>query len=231
MPLDVNRLPKIALFEGLSAEQLTFLAQHAHERAVKSGVTIVSGGEQGESFYVILRGTVRVYASLPNGGQVFLALLASGDTVGEMSLIDNAGRSADVVTQEPTTLLTINRAAFNRLMESGAFPRNLMRVLARRLRLANIHIQAHCKLDVFGMVAFQLVEFSDLYGETLPNKDILIPMRLTQQDIAELVGAGRERVNQVMVAYRSAGYLSVDSRYRITIHNLAALQKRVQQSG
>ena len=231
MTLDSNRLPKITLFEGLTPEQLAFVAEHSRERTCRSGVTILSEGEPGESFYVILKGTVRVYASLPNGGQVFLALLAAGDTVGEMSLIDSAGRSADVVSQEATTLLTINRTAFDYLMNTGAFPRNLMRILARRLRLANIHIQAHCKLDVFGMVAFQLIEFSELYGETLPNKDILIPVRLTQQDIADLVGAGRERVNQVMVAYRSNGYLSVDSRYRITIHNLAALQKRVQQSG
>ncbi len=231
MALDPHRLPKIALFEGLTPEQLAVIAEHARERTYRSGVTILSQEEPGETFYVIQHGTVRISTSLPDGQQVFLALLATGDTVGEISLIDSGGRSADVVTQEPTTMICIDRVAFDHLMLAGsAFPRNMMRILARRLRLANVRIQAHCTLDVYGLVAFQIVEFAELYGETQPNGDILIPIRLTQQDIADLVGASRERVNQVMVAYRTKGYISVDSRYRLTVHKKKELEVRVQQS-
>ena len=232
MPLDPHRLPKIALFDGLTPEQLAFLAEHARERSYRSGVTIVSQEEPGETFYVIQQGTVRISTSMPDGQQVFLALLAAGDTVGEMSLIDTGVRSADVVTQEPTTLIAINRIAFDYLMSTGsAFPRNLMRILARRLRLANVRIQAKCTLDVFGMVAFQIVEFAALYGEKQSDNAVLVPIRLTQQDIADLVGASRERVNQVMVAYRTKKYISIDSHYRITIHDLDALKRKVQESG
>lgn len=231
MALDPNRLPKIALFDGLTPAQLVFLAERSRERTFRSGVTILSQEEPGETFYVIQHGTVRISTSMPDGQQVFLALLAAGDTVGEMSLIDAGGRSADVVTQEPTTLIAINLSAFNHLMTVGScFPLNLMRILARRLRLANVRIQAKCTLDVFGMVAFQILEFAELYGEKQPDNSILIPLRLTQQDIAELIGNSRERVNKIMVIYRNSGYISIDRGYHITVHDAEALKKRVQQN-
>ncbi len=103
-------------------------------------------------------------------------------------------------------------------------------ILARRLRLANVRIQAHCTLDVYGLVAFQIVEFCELYGEPQPDGNILIPIRLTQQDIADLVGAARESVNKVMVAYRAKNLISVDSRYRLTVLNKKGLEDKVLQS-
>jgi CRP/FNR family cyclic AMP-dependent transcriptional regulator len=230
MPIDVAKLPKIAIFDGLTPGQLAVIAERARERQYRAGAAILHQDDPGETFYVILRGTVKISTTLPDGNEVFLALLATGDTVGEMSLIDSAGRSADVITQEDTTLLSIDRSVFDELAGSGAtFTRNIMRMLARRLRLANVRIQAHCTLDVYGMVAFQILEFADLYGETQADGSRLIPIRLTQGDIAQLVGASRERVNQVMVSYRRKGLISVDPRYHITVHKLAELQKRVQQ--
>ena len=67
-----------------------------------------------------------------------------------------------------------------------------MRILSRRLRLANVRIQAHCTLDVYGLVAFQILEFAELYGEAQANGDRFIPIRLTQSDMAQLVGWKRE---------------------------------------
>lgn len=228
MPIDVGRLPKIALFAGLSPEQMLCIAQHTRERNYRADITILNQDDPGETFYVIQRGTLKISTTLPDGKEVFLALLATGDTVGEMSLIDLGGRSADVVTQEETTLLAIDRVAFDKLMNDGsAFPRNLMRILARRLRLANVRIQAHCTLDVYGMVAFQILEFGELYGEKQPDDSILIPIRLTQGDIAELVGASRERVNQVVVAYRKKNIISSDAHFYITIHKPEELKKRL----
>jgi len=229
MAMDPNNLPKIALFEGLTAEDLALIADNARERRYGTGVTVLSQEEPGETFYVIKQGTVRICTPLPDGNQVFLALLAAGDTVGEMSLIDKKGRSADVVTQEPTTMLSVNRFVFDELMKNGStFPRNLMKILARRLRLANVRLQAHCTLDVHGMVAFQILEFADSYGEKQPNGDTIIRIRLTQQDIADLVGASRERVNQAMVYYRAKNYINVDGRCYITITNMDGLRKQLE---
>lgn len=229
MPLDETHLRNIALFEGLPPSALTYIAEHARQRTYRGDDAIVHQDDPGEMFYVILHGTVKVSTTLPDGNEVFLALLATGDTFGEMSLIDSGMRSADVVTQEETTLLSIDRATFDHLINTvPTFTRNLMRLLARRLRLANVRIQAHCTLDVYGLVARQILEFAELYGKAQLDGSILIPIRLTQGNMAELVGASRERVNQVMVSYRQKGLIAVDSSYRITVCKLAELQRELE---
>jgi CRP/FNR family cyclic AMP-dependent transcriptional regulator len=230
MPLDDTQLRNIALFEGLPPTALAYIADHARQRTYRADDAIVHQDDPGETFYVIMLGTVKVSTTLPDGNEVFLALLATGDTFGEMSLIDSGMRSADVVTQEETTLLSIDRATFDHLINTvPTFTRNLMRTLARRLRLANVRIQAHCTLDVYGLVARQILEFAELYGVKQPDGSVLIPIRLTQGSMAELVGASRERVNQVMVSYRQKGLISVDSNYRITVLKLDALQTELDK--
>jgi CRP/FNR family cyclic AMP-dependent transcriptional regulator len=229
MAVEIETLRQITLFEGLSPEVLQYVAERARQRTYRADEIIVHQDDPGETFYIVLQGTVKISSTLPDGNEVFLALLATGDTFGEISLIDTGGRSADVVTQEETTLVSISRPTFDYLLDnSPTFSRNLMRVLARRLRLANVRIQAHCTLDVYGLVARQILEFADLYGKELTNGDRLIPIRLTQGNMAELVGASRERVNQVMVAYRQKSLISVDSRYHITVHKPTELRKRCQ---
>ncbi|GDX41464.1 Crp/Fnr family transcriptional regulator [Armatimonadota bacterium] len=229
MAVDVETLNQIELFNGLAQDMLLYITERARQRTYRSEETIVHQEDPGETFYIILSGTVKISSTLPDGNEVFLALLAAGDTFGEMSMIDSGGRSADVMTQEETTLVSITRPTFDHLMDnSSTFARNLMRILARRLRLANVRIQAHCTLDVYGLVARQILEFAELYGKEQTNGDRVIPIRLTQGNMAELVGASRERVNQVMVAYRQKGLISVDSRYHITVHKPAELRKRCQ---
>ena len=226
MPLDINQLRSITLFEGLSTEHLEMIAAHGRQRTYRAEEAIVHQADPGETFYVIVHGTVKVSTTLLDGIEVFLAILATGDTFGEISLIDSGDRSADVVTQEETALIAIDRPTFETLVNTvPTFTRNLMRTLARRLRLANVRIQAHCTLDVNERVARQIVEFAELYGISQPNGDKVIPIRLTQITLGEIVGASRERVNQVMVYYRKKGLISVDTGYRITVHNADELIK------
>ncbi len=225
--MENRQLGAIPLFKGMPREQMEQTLSHARLRKFKSGEAILHQDDPGETFYVILEGTVKVSAFLSDGSEVFIALLAAGDTFGEMSMIDSSHRSADVVTQEASTLLSMDRSIFNSLLDTSPhFTRNLLRLLARRIRLANVRIQAHCTQDVFGRVARQLVEFAELYGVAQPDSSILIPIRLTQSDISDLVGASRERVNQVMVSFRKTDLLSIDTRHYVTIHKTDELRKR-----
>lgn len=227
--IDVAQIRSIAIFDGLTPQQLEYVASRARQRTYRADDAIVRESDPGETFYVILHGTVKVSRTLADGTEVFLALLAAGDTFGEMSMIDSGARSADVVTQEETKLISLDRTAFESLHSTApAFTRNLMHILARRLRLANVRIQAHCTLDVYGLVARQILEFSELYGRPQPDGSSLIPIRLTQGNMGLLVGKSRERVNQVMKVYRSKGLISVDTTYRITVHKPAELQKQIQ---
>lgn len=229
MPIESSLLNRVALFEGLTPDQMAHITDRARQRTYRADEAIVHQLDPGETFYVILRGTVKVSTTLADGNEVFLALLAAGDTFGEMSLVDSGSRSADVITQEETTLVSIDRGLFEELVATvPPFTRNLLHILARRLRLANVRIQAHCTLDVYGLVARQILEFAELYGESLPDGSTRIPIRLTQGSMAELVGASRERVNQAMVSYRTRGAISIDSRYHITVHKPDDLRKRIQ---
>lgn len=229
MPIEPEILRSLPLFKGLTPELYLYVSEHGRKRAHRIGDAIVRKEDPGETFYMILQGTAKVSTTFSDGKEVFLALLATGDTFGEMSLIDQSARAADVITQEPTTLIVLDRTTFNHLMDSGSvFARNLLQILARRLRLANVRIQALATLDVYGLVARQILEFADLYGQPQPNGDVLIPIRLTQTNMAELVGASRERVNQVMVAYRQKEYITVDAAYHITVHLPEDLKRRCQ---
>lgn len=230
MPVDPKQLCKIPLFEGLTPDQLAFVASHARSRSYKTEEAIVHQEDSGETLYVIISGIVKISMVGSDGNEVFLAVLAAGENFGELSLIDSQFRSADVITQEETTLVSIDRATFNQLIATvPAFAMNLLRILALRTRRANVRIHAHCTLDVFGLVARQLLEFAEQYGMVQADDSVLIPIRLTQGDIADLVGASRERVNQVMRHFREKKMITVDSKtFRITVLKPAELHKRLQ---
>ncbi len=228
MAVTIEELASSLLFQGLKRESLELVSQNSRERVYKSGSTIMYQSDPGDNFLLILNGTVKVSVQMPDGDEVFLAILAAGDTVGEMTMIDTNPRSADVSAQEQTRVLILDRVLFNKLVETETnFMKNMMRILSRRLRVANMRIQAHCTLDTFGLVAFQIVEFADLYGKKTESGDIIIPIRLTQSDIATLAGASRERVNQVMVSFKKSGVISSDSGFHITVHKIDDLRKRI----
>ncbi len=230
---DHQQLASIPLFEGLGADDLEQLDKRLLRKSFRPGTFVITVEKVGELAYVLLEGTVKIFVDQADGSEVILAFLGPGDTFGEMSLLDSAGRSANVLAIEKCSCLAINRATFHELLQS--VPRlsyNLVQLLTRRLRLANEQIKALSTLDVRGRVARQIVAFSQQYGrDGEPDGGdgaIRIPLRLTQSDIAALVGASRERVNQVIVDFKESGFISVSPRHHITVHDQAALVKRCQ---
>jgi CRP/FNR family transcriptional regulator, cyclic AMP receptor protein len=168
---------------------------------------------------------VKIQLDREDGTDITLALLGPGDTVGEMSLVEREGRSANVVTLEDTTFLWMDRASFLDCLQSMTqLTYNLVRQLSSRLRLANQKIQALSTLDVAGRVARQVLIFADQYGRD-DREGTRIPVPLTQSDIAEMVAATRERVNHVMVRLKKDGILSVERRRVVTVHKPDELAK------
>jgi len=226
-----STLGEFPLFRDLTIEQLTRLNDLLRRRTFPAGTNLVSAEEPGEVVYLILDGTVKIYVTQADGNDVIIAFGGPGDVEGEMSVLDSvaAGRSANIVTQEQTTVLWLDRVNFQECLRTmPAIALNLVRILSDRLRLANERIQALCALDVYGRVARQIQSFARQYGTPGPNGATVIPIRLTQSDIASLVGATRERVNQVMASFKQQGYIAVDRNYRITVQNPDALEKYCQ---
>lgn len=223
---DSHILADVALFDGLTQKQWDRLNEYLYGRVFRAGTNIITAEQPGEVVYVILRGAVKIFQDQADGRRVILALLGPGDIVGEMSLIDSAGRSASVVTIEDSHLLWMERSAFQHCLET--IPRmnaNLVRILSLRVRLANEHIQALASLNVYGRLARQFLAFAEKYGQTGDSGEILIPIRLTQSDLAELVGASRKRVNQVMVSFKKQALVSVDADGYIRVHNRTGLAR------
>lgn len=222
---DASALSAVLLFDGLSPEHLERLNARLHRKTFPARATVMLEEQPGELAYVVLSGSVKVTVA---GDEIdtILALLGPGEIVGEMSLVDCLGRSATAETQEECQLLWIEREAFAECLQSmPVMAVNLVRILTRRVRLANARIQSLATLDVDGRVARQLLAFAQEYGQT-EGKDTRIPLRLTQSDLAGLVGASRESVNHAMSSWKRSKSLSVDSRYYITIHDTPALVRR-----
>jgi len=120
----------------------------------------------------------------------------------------------------------IDRGVFGRALETK--PRlasNVLTVLSRRLRLANAHIQSLSTLYVPGRVARQLLSFAREYGEPAADGSVHIPLRLTQADLANSIGASRERVNKALAVMRRQGHVRVDHRHRLTVLDLEGLAR------
>lgn len=224
---DITVLSQIALFRNLANAHLVQLGPSLHRKAFPAGSILMNAGQAGEAVYFILRGTVKVHVEQADGADVILSILGPGDIVGEISAMDARGRSASVVTLEPSELMWMDRATFLRhLAAIPAINYNLACILAERLRLANDHIQSLAALETESRIARRILGFAERYGQPLPNGDTRIPIRLTQSDIAALVGASREHTNKILVSYKERRYLSVDPRHHITIHDREALARR-----
>lgn len=227
--VEVDVAARLPLCKGLSREQVTAMAAQLHMRTVPPGTTLMMVEQAGEVAYLIYRGTVKISVDQDNGTEVILSVRGPGELVGEMSLIDREGRSANVVTLEDCTLIWVDRSTFGHWLETiPALTMNVLRLLSRRLRLANAQNLALATLDVHGRVARQILAFADEYGEPAEGQAVRIPLRLTQGDLAAMVGASRVRVNEAVGAFKRRGLIGVDARHQITVHDPEALARHCQ---
>jgi CRP/FNR family transcriptional regulator, cyclic AMP receptor protein len=210
-------LAEMPLFEGLPAGELSRLAPLLLHRSFPAGSSVITAEQPGEAMYMILSDSVKVNTVHPDGTEVILAVLGPGEVVGKMSLADSLGRSADVVTLEGATFLWMDRRTLHAsVADSPVLSRNLTELLSRRVRLANAHLLSMAALDVPGRVASQILALAREYGEQRPD-GLRIPMRLTQTDLAGLVGASRVRVNQALGYFRKRNAISIGTDGRITV--------------
>lgn len=226
--LTEEALAAVPLFSGLKPEELSLIAGQLRRRSFFDREVIVHRDGPGDALYILTSGKVKV-ACPGEENETIIAVMARGDIFGELSILDGEGRSADVVALEPTEVLVLSADDFNRcLADMPGIAVSLLRQLAGRLRRSTSWIQVLSSQDVYGRIARQLLILSDTHGVESP-KGKCIALRLTQNDLAGIVGASRESVNKAMGYFKSKGYVSVDAAsYHITIHDRSALEKRCQ---
>jgi CRP-like cAMP-binding protein len=185
----VSLLRDIPFFEGLTPGELERAAGVLHMQRFAAGASLFSSDQPGEVAYIILKGAVKVFMEQSNGRSVLLAILGPGEIVGEMSLVDHLARSASAVTMDDCSALWLDRADFWRCLEEiPSLNYNLARILARRLRRANAHIQSLAALDLYGRVARQLMVLAREYGESL-SAPVEGPRDTSRRGTGPLLGA------------------------------------------
>jgi CRP/FNR family transcriptional regulator/CRP/FNR family cyclic AMP-dependent transcriptional regulator len=219
-------LGKVSIFSTLEKDELRELAAVARRRAFEPHEVIFHRDDPGSTLYVIRTGRVRIFLTSSEGQEVALALFRAGDAFGELALFDGQSRSASAMAIESVEVYTIQRADFiSIVMRRPRMALQLLGTLAERLRQTDAMVESLLFLDVHGRVAKKLLELAETHGVATPE-GVRIEMRLTQSDLAALVGASRESVNKVMSYLLAKRYVAVEKR-KITVLRLAELRKRI----
>ena len=207
-------LKAVPFFTQLNDRELDVVRAVAAEKTYPKNAVVLTEGEMGDSLYMIQSGKVKVFIGDEDGREIILKILGPGDFFGEMSMIDKQARSASVNTSEPSTFLVLTHAAFEKCVEEAPRIGNMvMRMLAQRVREADRKIGTLALMDVYGRVASTLLELS-----VYTNGKLMVAEKLSQQDLANMVGASREMVNRILKDLSERGFISIESK-TITIIN------------
>jgi CRP/FNR family cyclic AMP-dependent transcriptional regulator len=219
-------LQRVPLFASLSPSQLAELARVARRFNYARDETIFFQEDDGDTFYVILSGQVKVSVTSPEGQEAILVMLDAGEGFGEFALLDDQPRSATIEATQPTEVLSLRKDDFRRLLrQMPDIAIALLKVLTKRLRDTDQLVQDAAFLDVGDRLAKKLLFLMETHGRTVPQ-GIELGLKLTQQDLASMIGATRESVNKQLGAFRDRGIVAVD-RQRIIILRPETLRARV----
>ena len=208
----IEVLSSLPLFEGIATEPLKTIATVLERRTFRKGTTLLMLEERSRSIFIIESGLVRVCDGRCVKDEVLLALLGPGEIIGEIHALDGLGHSADVIAATDTICWCMSNEDFTRcLREIPQLCFNLMRLTARRLRNTTDKIALLATQDVMGRVARQLLILSDQAGVPNPDGSIAIDLPLTQNDLASLTGASRQRINTVLSSFREQGAITCTS--------------------
>jgi CRP/FNR family transcriptional regulator, cyclic AMP receptor protein len=191
---------------------LRVLALRGVLRNYKKNSIVINEGESGDSLFVLLQGTVKVFSTDQSGREITYGSIEAGDYFGELSL-DGGPRSASVMTLEPCICSVVSRAAVREhLAEEPEFALDLVAQVIRRARAATETARSMALLDVYGRVIATLEGHE---GPAAPDAPILLT-QITHQSIASRVGASREMVSRLLKDLEKGGYIELGVK-RITL--------------
>jgi CRP/FNR family transcriptional regulator len=199
--IGIEPLRSVPLFREFDEVELSEVAQLVTLRRYGKHQTIFREGDQGQTFYLILAGSVAIVRVAADGRETILSILKERDFFGEMSIFDTAVRAASVRTLTEVEVGAIEREDFLALIDrSPRIGRLLVIALSERLRAANKLISATTSQDIRSRLASLLLNLSQNFGETVPT-GTRITLRLTNQEMANMIGTTRETVNRTLTRF------------------------------
>jgi CRP-like cAMP-binding protein len=214
----------IPLFSALPDDAIAKLFSLSRPLSVRARAVVVDKGDPGAHLFAVLAGRLKVITpGEATGTDASFTILGPGDVLGEIALLDGLARSARVTALEPCHLIVIDRGPFLEFLRSSPeLAISMLQALAQRVRLLSERIEDEAFLDVPSRLAKRLLKLAERHGEPMGG-GVCIPLRLSQHELGELIGATRESVNKHLRAWQRRRIVARDGG-RLVVRNVAALR-------
>jgi CRP/FNR family transcriptional regulator len=200
------------LFAALDPESSETLEKLLTSRTVSRGHVVFSEGDPGDRLFIVTEGKVKITRAAADGRENLIAVLGPGEMFGELSLFDPGPRTASVSAVTDATLASLDHDDLRPvLLERPGVGVELLRALAQRLRRTNDAMADLVFTDVPGRVAKALLELAAKFG-VVEADGTRVRHDLTQEELAQLVGASRETVNKALSEFAHRGWLRIEGR-------------------
>jgi CRP-like cAMP-binding protein len=225
--VDDDVLRQTPLFSGLDDDAAASLRSSMSENRLRRGEILFREGDSGDRLYVVMAGKIKLGRSSPDGRENLMAVLGPGQMFGELSLFDPGPRSLTATAVTDVTMLSLGHAALlSWLTGHPDVARNLLGQLASRLRRTNDVVADLVFSDVPGRVAKALLDLASRFGRQADD-GLHVHHDLTQEELAQLVGASRETVNKALADFANRGWLRLEPR-SVVLVDVERIQRRAR---
>lgn len=225
--MDNDVLRQAPLFSSLDDQAADSLRASMSETRIGRGDVLFHEGDSGDRLYVVTDGKIKLGRTSADGRENLLAILGPGQMFGELSLFDPGPRSATATAVTPCTMMSLGHDELLRWLEDHpSVARGLLSQLAARLRKTSDVVADLVFSDVPGRVAKALLDLSRRFGRTADD-GVHVHHDLTQEELAQLVGASRETVNKALADFAMRGWLRLEPRSVVLIE-VERLRKRAR---
>ena len=225
MPHEEEVVRRAPLFTALDEAAAVSLRDSMDTVKIAKGSILFKEGDDGEHLYVIVNGKLKLGTSSGDGRENLLSILGPGEMFGELSLFDPGPRTSTATAVTDAKLLSLgHEKVIPWLKQHPEVSLQLLTRLSQRLRRTNEAVGDLVFSDVPGRVAKALIDLGDRFGKTTPE-GLLVNHDLTQEELAQLVGASRETVNKALADFAGRGWLKLDGR-SVLIADVERLSKR-----
>ena len=209
-PMSLARLlRKIPLFAGFGPSEFESIEKCLVRRRYPGGQALFHMGDEGSSLHIIESGRVKVTIPSSSGEELILAIFGAGDLLGELSLFDGKPRSATVQALEDTETLCLHREDLLALMRNRFdVVEKILEVLARRIRDTGMLLAESHFLDITSRLAKKILDLGDTFG-VREGGQVRIGVKITQKDLASMIGATRESINKQLKTLRDQDLIRI----------------------
>ncbi|MDN5721797.1 MAG: Crp/Fnr family transcriptional regulator [Corynebacterium sp.] len=220
-------LSRAGIFQGVESTAVNALIEQLESVTFPRGTTIFDEGEPGDRLFIIIDGKVKLARHAPDGRENLLTIMGPSDMFGELSIFDPGPRtSAAVCVTEVTAAVMDSQMLHDWISDHPEISEQLLRVLARRLRRTNNALADLIFTDVPGRVAKALLQLANRFG-VQEGGALRVHHDLTQEEIAQLVGASRETVNKALAEFAHRGWIRLEGK-SVLISDTERLAKRAR---